>query len=386
MKRRFSVLIALCLAFAMLFSSCDAPNSSDTNNDSGVSDNGSTDDGSTDNGSTDNGSTDNGSTDNGSTDNGSTDNGSTDNDSTDNGSTDNGSTDNGSTDNGSTDNGSTDNGSTDNGSTDNGTTDDDTTEEEPKEERPALTKPKLDLSTVPEYDGSCQYVVINGNDPYFTPNQYTGEAYEYYSELDALGRCGIAVAILGSELMPEGDRENLGSVSPSGWHGNAIYERCHLIAFALAGESANEKNLITGTCGLNDIMKEFESLALDYIKETGNHVLYRVEPIFEGDNLVASGVQMEAYSIEDEGEGVCFNIYVYNVQVDCVIDYATGDFIFDSSSYKYVLSKNTKKIHKPDCRHVHNILVENREETNKSIEELIEEGYTTCGTCKPQNE
>lgn len=177
------------------------------------------------------------------------------------------------------------------------------------------------------------YVVINDNQPEFSAEDMTADAYEFYSELDSLGRCGYAMACIGKELMPTEDRGSIGQVKPSGWQtvkydfvdGKYLYNRCHLIGFQLTGENANTRNLITGTRYLNvEGMLPFENLVADYIKETDNHVLYRVTPIFDGDNLVARGVQIEAISVEDNGEGICFNVYAYNNQPGVVIDYATG--------------------------------------------------------------
>ena len=180
------------------------------------------------------------------------------------------------------------------------------------------------------------YSVVNDNVPYFSEEDLTRtDAFETYSELDSLGRCGVAYANICQELMPTEERGEIGSVKPSGWHtvnyheyvdGNYLYNRCHLIGYQLSGENANEKNLITGTRYLNvEGMLPFENEVAEYVEETGNHVLYRVTPVFEDDNLVASGVQMEAYSVEDQGAGVMFNVYCYNVQPGITIDYATGD-------------------------------------------------------------
>ena len=177
--------------------------------------------------------------------------------------------------------------------------------------------PAVSLDELPAYAGE-PYVAVNANQPFFEETDYTTEAFETYSELDDLGRCGPAWACVGTELMPTEDRGSISSVTPSGWinveyDGQYLYNRCHLIGFQLTGENANERNLITGTRYMNvDGMLPFENLVADYVKETDNHVLYRVTPIFEGDNLVASGVLMEALSMEDDGEGVCFNVYVYN--------------------------------------------------------------------------
>lgn len=191
-----------------------------------------------------------------------------------------------------------------------------------------------DLSAdLPEYTGE-PYVVLNDNNPGFTEDDLTEEAFEMYSELDSLGRCGVAYANICVELMPTEERGNISQIKPTGWHsvqydfvdGKSLYNRCHLIGFQLAGENANDKNLITGTRYMNvEGMLPFENMVADYVKETKHHVLYRVTPVYEGENLVASGVQMEAMSVEDNGEGILLNVYVYNVQPGVEIDYATGD-------------------------------------------------------------
>lgn len=191
-----------------------------------------------------------------------------------------------------------------------------------------------DSSAIEAYTGTA-YVVINDNIPSFRAEELTTKGYEKYSDLDNLGRCGVALASCGKEIMPkEGEkRGSISSVTPSGWvqakyqgvSGGYLYNRCHLIGWQLSAENANKKNLLTGTRYMNtEGMLVFENMVADYIKETGNHVAYRITPIYEGDNLVASGVQMEAYSIEDDGEGICFNVYCYNVQPGITIDYATG--------------------------------------------------------------
>ena len=189
------------------------------------------------------------------------------------------------------------------------------------------------VEEIPEFSGE-PYVPVNGNVPLFVEEEYTTESYEYYSELDELGRCGVTMACIGIDIMPTEDRGSIGSVKPSGWQsvkydivdGKYLYNRCHLIGFQLAGENANKQNLITGTRYLNiEGMLPFENLVADYVKETENHVLFRVTPVFEGDNLVATGVLMEGYSVEDEGEGICFCVFAYNAQPGIVIDYATGD-------------------------------------------------------------
>ena len=189
------------------------------------------------------------------------------------------------------------------------------------------------VEEIPEFSGE-PYVAVNNNIPLFVEEEYTTESYEYYSELDELGRCGVTMACIGTDIMPTEDRGSIGSVKPTGWHsvkydivdGKYLYNRCHLIGFQLAGENANKKNLITGTRYLNiEGMLPFEDMVADYVKETENHVLFRVTPIFEGDNLVATGVLMEGYSVEDNGEGITFCIFAYNAQPGIVIDYATGE-------------------------------------------------------------
>lgn len=189
------------------------------------------------------------------------------------------------------------------------------------------------LEEVPEYTGE-DYVIIDNNVPSFTEEDYTTDSFETYSDLDYLDRCGPAYANVSKETMPTEERGQIGMIKPSGWHtvkydivdGKYLYNRCHLIGYQLTGENANEKNLITCTRQMNaETMLEFENKVADYVKETNNHVLYRVTPIFKGDNLLASGVQMEAYSVEDNGKGISFNVYVYNVQDGITIDYKTGD-------------------------------------------------------------
>ena len=262
-----------------------------------------------------------------------------------------------------------------------------------------------DLAQIPEYTGS-PYTVINDNEPEFEANDFSTEAFENYSELDDLGRCGVAYANICQEIMPTEKRGAIGMVKPSGWHtvkypelikDRYLYNRCHLIGFQLAGENANTKNLITGTRYLNvDGMLPFEDEVADYVKETDNHVLYRVTPVFDGDNLVASGVQMEAESVEDDGAGVKFNVFCYNIQPGIGIDYATGDSWVDDGNAvventdtdnaeqtEFVINTNTGKFHKPDCKSVKKIKAKNKEEFNGSRDELIAEGYEPCGSCRP---
>lgn len=195
------------------------------------------------------------------------------------------------------------------------------------------TEVTISAADIPAYAGD-PYVTINDNEPQFLETDLATSSYEYYSDLDSLGRCGVVYACIGTDLMPTEERGNIGAVKPSGWHtvkydivdGKYLYNRCHLIGYQLSGENANVDNLITGTRYLNvEGMLPFENMVADYVKETGNHVLYRVTPVFEGNNLVASGVQIEAQSVEDQGEGILFNVYCYNVQPGVTIDYATGD-------------------------------------------------------------
>lgn len=191
----------------------------------------------------------------------------------------------------------------------------------------------ISLANIPEYSGD-PYIVIEGNEPEFPEEDMTDISFETYSELDALGRCGPAYANIGQDLMPTEERGNIGQVKPTGWHtvkydivdGKYLYNRCHLIGYQLTAENANEKNLITGTRYMNtEGMLPFENMVADYVKETDSHVLYRVTPVFSGDDLLAQGVQMEAYSVEDKGDGICFNVFVYNVQPGIDLDYKTGE-------------------------------------------------------------
>lgn len=190
-----------------------------------------------------------------------------------------------------------------------------------------------DGATIAAYSGE-PYAAIHHNQPDFSKEDLTEVSFEEYSELDELGRCGVAYANVGQDLMPNKQRGSISSVKPTGWRstkydivdGQYLYNRCHLIGYQLTAENANKKNLITGTRYMNvEGMLPFENMVADYIKETDNHVLYRVTPIYNGEDLVAQGVQIEAYSVEDNGEGVCFNVFVYNVQPGVEIDYATGE-------------------------------------------------------------
>ena len=264
-------------------------------------------------------------------------------------------------------------------------------------EAPLAQSTTYSLSDIPAYSGQ-PYVTLADNVPGFGQEDMTTSSYEYYSPLDELGRCGVAYACIGVDLMPTEERGSIGSVKPTGWQsakydcvdGKYLYNRCHLIGFQLSGENANKQNLITGTRYLNvDGMLPFENMVADYVKETENHVLYRVTPIFDGDNLVADGVQMEGLSVEDDE--ISFNVYVYNVQPGVTIDYATGDSrLADDTSAAgtgnaaaYVLNTNSKKFHTPDCSNASSIREGNRQDFSGSRDELTAQGYSPCGQCKP---
>ena len=296
------------------------------------------------------------------------------------------------------------------------------------------TASAFNAADVPAYSGE-PYTAVNNNEPYFTSDNLTTEAFENYSELDALGRCGVAYANVCLETMPTEKRGSISEVKPTGWHsvkydnvdGKSLYNRCHLIGYQLTAENANQQNLITGTRYLNvDGMLPFENMVADYVKETDNHVRYRVTPIFTGDNLVADGVLMEGYSVEDEGDGICFCVYAYNVQPGITIDYATGDSWLssekensDSSSggnsavsqsaadksgtqqaavqtesvketsapvstgTEYILNTNTKKFHYPSCSSVKQMKASNKKEYTGSRDDLIAQGYDPCKKCNP---
>lgn len=258
----------------------------------------------------------------------------------------------------------------------------------------------FDLSQVPAYSGE-PYVVVNNNIPFFKDSDLTTEAFEKYSDLDSLGRCGVAYANVCQEIMPTEKRGAIGMVKPTGWQtvkydwvdGKYLYNRCHLIGYQLSGENANEKNLITGTRYLNvDGMLPFENLVADYVHETDHHVLYRVTPVFENSNLVASGVLMEAQSVEDDD--VLFCVYCYNVQPKVTIDYATGEShasedtnIQETSQstgeQTYIVNENTKKFHLPSCSSVKDMNSGNKREFTGDRQELLDEGYSACKTCHP---
>ena len=318
-------------------------------------------------------------------------------------------------------------------------------------QEPALQT--LSVEEIPAYTGEPA-IEINGNVPNFTDKEYTTEAFEKYSPLDELGRCGTAYACVGEEIMPTEERGAIGMVKPSGWHtvkydfvdGKYLFNRCHLIAYQLSGENSNTENLITGTRYLNvEGMLPYENQVADYVHDTGNHVLYRVTPLFDGDNLVASGVEIEAASVEDQGKSLSFHVYCYNVQPGVEIDYATGESKLsddsalngdntaeknsnssgsdDSSKTQaadlqkeedssvnstakiaavvamnsseeddssenaevqdYVLNKNTKKFHYPWCSSADDIKKKNRKDFTGTRDEVIAQGYVPCKRCNP---
>ena len=302
------------------------------------------------------------------------------------------------------------------------------------------------LANIPAYSSKA-YAVINNNVPFFNDSDLTTKSYEEYGRLDLLGRCTEVSASVGKDLMPTEERGNIGMIKPTGWHtvkyqgidGNYLYNRCHLIGFQLTGENANERNLITGTRYMNvQGMLPFENMIADYVKETNNHVLYRVTPIFEGANLLASGVLMEAKSVEDDGKGVMFNVYCYNVQPGVEINYATGastgpEFtgsttttttektqpttpvvtpvvvpttpkeeqkqenpatptvpeqkeetpVVSQNQISYVANKNTKKFHYSDCPSVKQMSDKNKVYITATSEEMKNKGYSPCGNCNP---
>ena len=256
------------------------------------------------------------------------------------------------------------------------------------------------VMTVPPFAGD-PYVVINNNQPEFTVDDYTTESYEYYAPQDKHDRCILAMACVGRDLMPTDDRGSISGIKPSGWvqaqydvvDGKNLYNRCHLIGFQLTGENANESNLITGTRYMNvEGMLPFENMIADYIKETGNHVLYRVTPIYDGVNLVARGVQLEALSMEDDGAGICFNVYVYNNQPGVVIDYTNGQsWLADvpeenatpAAEGSYVLNTSSMKFHVDTCHQAEDISEKNRDTYVGKRQDLLDQGYIPAGCCDP---
>lgn len=272
------------------------------------------------------------------------------------------------------------------------------------ESAPSEAAGEIDIADIPEYSGS-PYVEVSGNVPSFTDADLSSPA-ETNTPLDSLGRCGSAMAIVSRETMPTEERGSIGMVKPSGWHtvryddlisDRYLYNRCHLIGYQLTAENANERNLITGTRYLNvEGMLPFENEVARYVESTGNRVLYRVTPVFVGDELVARGVQMEAQSVEDGGAGVSFNVFCHNVQPGIQIDYQTGQSrrsqdagsTGESSSIQpsadqvmYVLNVNSGKFHLPDCPSVSKMSDRNKREVTSTIDQMVAEGYSPCANC-----
>lgn len=266
----------------------------------------------------------------------------------------------------------------------------------------------VSLDAIPAYDGKA-YVAVNNNEPFFTDSDMTTTAFENYSDLDPLGRCGVAYANICKDIMPTEERGKIGMIKPSGWHtvkydvikDRYLYNRCHLIGYQLAGENANPKNLITGTRYLNvEGMLPFENLVADYVNNTGNHVLYRVTPMFSGSNLVANGVLIEAKSVEDNGGGILFNVYCYNVQPGVGINYENGDSWLDGTTGSASSGSDTsatensaadssnsemmvhitatgKKYHRAGCRTL------KKSDTEVTLDEAKSMGLSPCGICNP---
>ena len=277
---------------------------------------------------------------------------------------------------------------------------------------PATDLSLFSIDSIPAFSGQA-YISVNGNTPYFANSDLVTTSYEYYSPLDALGRCGVTVACIGKDIMPTEARGTIGQVKPSGWHtvkydivdGKYLYNRCHLIGYQLTGENANVCNLITGTRQLNiSVMVPFENMVADYIAETGNHVLYRSTPIFMGDDMVATGVLLEAESVEDNGDGILFNVFCYNVQDGISIDYSNGDSFLatepaepvitretpeensqevQKNGTTYILNTNTKKFHYPSCSSVGQMKDSNKREFTGDRSEIISQGYDPCKKCNP---
>ncbi|MCM1528837.1 MAG: DNA/RNA non-specific endonuclease [Alistipes sp.] len=283
----------------------------------------------------------------------------------------------------------------------------------PSEPVPAA---EFDIEKTPAFSGE-PYIVVNDNQPYFSEEEKTTVSFELYSELDQLGRCGTAYACIGTDIMPTEKRGEIGSVKPSGWHsvkydnvdGKYLYNRCHLIGYQLSGENANVQNLITGTRYLNtEGILPFENMTADYIKATQHHVLYRVTPVFEGDNLLCTGVLMEGLSVEDDD--ICFNVFCYNAQPDIRIDYSSGDsesliaatepptappatepptdppappVVQQPVSQTYIANTNTGKFHYPSCSSVGQMNDSNKMEYTGSRDDLIAQGYEPCKRCCP---
>lgn len=260
------------------------------------------------------------------------------------------------------------------------------------------------LADIPAYSGN-PYVVINDNVPGFSKRMMVEESTESYSKLDSLKRPGIAFANIGPDLMPEEERQSIGMIKPAGFQniryddlieGKYLYNRCHIIGFQLTGENDNIQNLITGTRYMNvGGMLPFENQVADYIRRTGNHVLYRVSPVYDGKNLLCNGLQLEAYSVEDEGSGVNFNVFVYNVQPGIVIDYATGGSHRacekspsvaepgEPITATFVINTNTKKFHYASCSSVDDMSEKNKRPSNEDRDSIINQGFVPCKRCNP---
>ena len=269
------------------------------------------------------------------------------------------------------------------------------------DETPKQPEYSVSLDAIPAFDSS-PYVVIDGNQPGFTEDELTEEPFETFAALDSLGRCGVTYANVCIELMPTEARGDISSVYPSGWDNNPydfvdgkyLYNRCHLIGFQLTGENANERNLITGTRYMNvQGMLPFENMVADHVKEEEHHVLYRVTPIFEGAELVARGVQMEALCVEcaettDTDDDFFFHVYCYNVQPGVEIDYATGENWESQKEYTgevnhYVVNTSSRKFHTADCSNAVNMNEKNRADMECTREEMIDKGYEPAGCCAP---
>ena len=258
--------------------------------------------------------------------------------------------------------------------------------------------PGVSLSEIPAYSGE-PFVILGNNIPRFTQEELRSESYEFYDDLDAFNRCTYTMACIGRDLMPIEGRGDIGMVKPTGWvtakydfvDGKYLYNRCHLIGFQLTGENANERNLITGTRYLNvQGMLPFENMVADYIKETGNHVLYRVMPIFDGNHMLASGVTMEAWSVEDNGEGICFYVYAYNVQPGVEINYATGESWLAApvagegeQVRTYVVNTGSGKFHDGSCPQASTIKPEKRESFETTRSQMLAWSFVPAGCCKP---
>lgn len=266
----------------------------------------------------------------------------------------------------------------------------------------------FDYDSIPNFS-DMPYYVINQNVPFFSDDEKVTYSFAYYSDLDHLGRCGMAYANIGVDLMPKEERGKIGQIKPSGWQtvkyndlidGNYLYNRCHLIGYQLAGENANELNLITCTRFLNVYgMLPFEEKVAEYVNSTNNHVLYRVTPIFYKKELVARGVLMEAYSVEDNGQGICFNVFCYNVQPGIRIDYQNGDSWANGTAGikekgnilvdKFIANMRTGKVHRPECTSVAQMNEENKRYYNGTLEDIYKElyngvdPYTPCKICNP---